>query len=230
MPRLPSKVSELLTLCGSLVPVWEAAAPGSLGLLPADISSFKAAVLAANGAVADQFAAKESAKEATITANKTVRILREEGADAIRKIDAFALASADPEAVFAAAHIPAPQPRTPSQPPGQPSQVTATLDDQGNVTLKWKCTNPPGGNVVYTIGRSMSATGPFTPVGVSGRRSFTDETIPGGSTAVFYTIRGLRGQTAGPVSATFVLRFGQGGGGFTIASQGMAPTSGKLAA
>jgi hypothetical protein len=225
--RISNKISVLLETCGSLSSVWETVGT-SCGLTEPQITAFQTAAAAADEAVGEQFKAREAAKSSTVTANTSVKALRESLAGAIRSIDTFALAQPDPAAIWAMAQIPAPKPRTASEPPGQPFDITAELDSDGNVTLKWKCTNPPGGNVVYTVARSFSPTGTFTQVGVSGRRRFTDGTIPGGSPVVCYQVRGLRGQTVGQNSAVFTLRFGQGGGGLFIASQG--ETSGKLAA
>lgn len=119
--------------------------------------------------------------------------------------------------MYGLAQIAPPHPRTPSEPPGQPGSINATLDDEGNITLKWKCPNPPGGNVVYSISRREDSEGAFTQVGVSGTRSFTDATIPAGSPAVQYVIRGYRGQTVGQASAIFTLQFGHMGPGLSIA-------------
>ena len=226
MARVPTKVQDLLNLCGTLGPVWSAA-PASLGITPLQASGFVDATAQAVEAVAEQAAAKKAAESATSTARSKVSDLRSNIASVIRSIDTFALASSDPAAVWAAAQIPAPQPRTPSEPPGQAFQVTATLDDEGNITLKWKCQNPPGGNVVYSVTRRQGTSGAFVQVGISGKRSFTDQTIPAGSPVVQYVIRGYRGQTVGPASAIFTLQFGQGGGGLVITS---ASTEGEAKA
>lgn len=218
MPRVPTTVQDLINFCELHGEVWETA-PAAIGLTPAQLASFKSATGSAASAVGKQTAAKSAAKSSTVTANEAVRDLRRSVAAMIRSITTYAAVQPDPNAVYAAAEIDPPQPRGESEPPGQPTNITATLDDQGAITLKWKCANPPGGNVVYSITRRIGSSGAFNQVGASGSRVFLDESIPGGSAVVQYIVRGYRGQTVGPASATFVLQFGvQGGGGLAITS------------
>ncbi len=212
MPRVPSTVSELIAFCNEHVATWTSS-PTTVGLTAAMVTDLKNKAGAASDAVSAQNAAKEAAKAATLTANKKVSDLRKAIASCIRSIVTFAEAAADPMAVFAAAQIPPTASPTPSQPPGAPFDITATLNNQGNITLKWKCVNPPGGNVVYSVNRRDDSAGSFAQVGVVGTRSFTDTTIPAGSPSVQYQISGFRGQTAGPASPIFTLQFGHGGGG-----------------
>jgi hypothetical protein len=193
MPRVPTSVSGLIDFCGDHASVWQSA-PSAIGLH----------------------------KAATLTANGKVSALRKMIASMIRTIVNFAEDATDPDVVFAAAQIDPTSPRTPSVPPGQPGNITATLDDEGNITLKWKCVNPPGGNVVYSVMRREGATGAFAQVGITGgKREFVDQSIPAGSPRVEYVIRGVRGQLSGPASATFPLYFGHtgGGGGMTMSTE-----------
>lgn len=211
MPRVPTTVQDLLNFCDEHGDVWTIA-PTSVGLTAGMVTAFKAVTDTAIADVAAQLSAKEKAKSTTVTANSSVRALRQSVAGMIRAITTYASAQSNPATVYAAAQIAPPAPRTPSEPPGQPTDMTATLDTEGNITLRWRCQNPQGGNVVYSIMRRGASSETFTQVGVSGARSFTDDTIPAGSASVQYQIRGLRGQTIGPASAAFVLQFGHGGG------------------
>ncbi len=224
MPRVPSKVSELIAFCDEHAAAW-AASPTTIGLKDTQVTDLKNASTAAADAVAAQLAARSAAKSATLTANTAVSALRRTIAGCIRSIVTYAEAAADPMAVFAEAQIPPTAEPTPSAPPGQPVNLTATLDDEGDITLRWKCANPPGGNIVYSINRRTSDSGAFTQIGVVGTRSFTDSTIPAGSASVQYQIRGFRGQMAGPASPVFLLQFGHGGGGGLTIS--MAPSTEK---
>jgi hypothetical protein len=211
MPRVPTTVQDLLNFCSEHGIVWQTA-PTTIGLTAAQVTAFKAATGDAVAAVTAQQAAKDSAKASTIGANTKVKALRSSVAGMIRAITTYASAQADPNTVYQNAQIDPPSPRSPSEPPGQPTNITATLDDEGNITLKWKCLNPPGGNVIYTVSRREGATGEFNQVGVAGSRAFLDDSIPAGSSTVQYIIRGFRGQTVGEASAIFTLQFGHGGG------------------
>jgi hypothetical protein len=213
MPRVPTTVQDLLNFCSEHGVVWTAIpTPGSIGLTAAMITAFKTATGDAVTAVTAQSAAKDTAKASTIGANTKVKALRTSVAAMIRAITTYAAAQADPNIVYQNAQIDPPSPRTPSEPPGQPTNITATLDDEGNITLKWKCNNPAGGNVIYTISRRENATGDFQQIGVAGSRAFLDDSIPVGSGTVQYVIRGFRGQTVGEASAIFTLLFGHGDG------------------
>ncbi len=212
MPRIPTSVQDLISFCSEHGNTWQTA-PTAVGLSSGQVALLKTQTGDATAAVAAQQAARDAAKAATLTANTKVATLRRTIAACIRSIVTFAEAATDPMAVFAAAQIDPTSPRTPSQPPGQPNTLSATLDDEGNITLKWKCVNPSGGNVVYNVMRRDDSAGPFTQVGVVGTRSFTDMTISAGSPSVQYQINAFRGQMAGPASPIFTLQFGHGGGG-----------------
>jgi hypothetical protein len=69
--------------------------------------------------------------------------------------------------------------------------------------------------VVYVINRRVRMAGSDSfsrtqHLGVSGTRTFTDDSIPPGAAAVTYTIRAHRGQTTGPMSPVYVAQFGAG--------------------
>lgn len=212
MARVPTKVQDLLAFCTEHDTVWQAVS-GSIGLSAPQIASYKAALGDAAAAVTAQNAAKTGAKAATLVANDKVKALRANVAGMIRTITTYADQQVDPIAVYAEAQIDPPAPRGPSVPPGQPTNITATLDDEGNVTLRWKCINPESGNVVYIINRREGASGNYTQVGVSGSRIFLDDTLTAGPSVVQYQIRAYRGQTAGPASPVFQLQFGRSGSG-----------------
>ncbi|HVU63648.1 MAG TPA: hypothetical protein VHC70_06715 [Phycisphaerales bacterium] len=212
MGRVPSTVQDLLNYCSEHASHWSGI-EASIGISAGDVTNLKNQADAAIAAVAAQLAAREGAKSATLTANAAVSTLRKTIATLVRTIVTFAEASADPMEVFAKAEVPPTAPATPSLPPGQPNTFSATLDDAGNITLKWKCTNPPGGNVVYNVMRRDDSTGSYAQVGVIGKREFTDKTIPAGLGSVQYQVFAFRGQMAGPASPVFTLQFGHGGGG-----------------
>ena len=212
MARVPSKVQDLLDFCNEHDVVWQAAS-GSVGLSAPQLAAYKSALSEATSAVTAQSAARSGAKAATILANDRVKALRASVAGMIRTITTYADTQADPLAVYAEAQIDPPSPRSPSEPPGQPTNITATLDDEGNITLRWKCVNPEGGNVVYIINRRDGGTGNFTQVGVSGSRVFLDDSLAAGPAIVQYQIRAYRGQTQGPASPIFTLQFGRTGTG-----------------
>jgi hypothetical protein len=102
----------------------------------------------------------------------------------------------------------------------------------GAVKLSWKASNPSGTQGTSYIVRRTDTTGEFVFVGVTGVKTFTDDTFFAGPDSVQYTVQGQRADSAGPVSAIFTINFGRSSGGLTIASAGeeAAVPSVKLAA
>jgi hypothetical protein len=79
---------------------------------------------------------------------------------------------------------------------------------------------------IYEVKRAAGG-GSMEFVGASGVKTFTDDTLPMGASPVTYQITAVR-STARGNPAQFVVNFGTGGGGLTIASitPSSAPGSG----
>jgi hypothetical protein len=212
MPRVPIAIDDLLAFCHQHAETWSSAPPSAVGLTGGEVAALQSAADEAVDAVAAQAAAQAAARAATLMARTKVAALRGVVAGCIRSIVVYAEAQSDPAAVFAAGQIAPAAPPSPSRPPGQPMGITAALHNSGNIGLRWKCANPPGGNVVYSVLRrdgGGATSGAFVQIGVTGARAFTDDSIPAGSTSVQYQIRAYRGRMAGPASAVFTLQFGR---------------------
>ena len=76
------------------------------------------------------------------------------------------------------------------------------------------------------MSRRIGASGSFAVIGASGIRSFTDGTLPTGLSSVTYEIRAIRSTAVG-TAAQFLVNFGTGSSGETMAFVAAAP---KLAA
>src|SRR4051812_40290248 len=100
MPRVPSNVQDLINFCAEHASVWTS--PTTTGLTAAQVSSLKSQADDTANAVAEQLAARNTAKATTLTANTQVSTLRKKIAACIRSIVTFAEAQADPMAIFAA--------------------------------------------------------------------------------------------------------------------------------
>jgi hypothetical protein len=231
MPILPSRIQDLLDFMDSHGSIWNANA-AALGLTVSQGNAVKLGAGAARTKFAAQLAAAQAAKVATNDAHDAAATMRTAFADALKTIKAFALTQADPNTVYNLAQIPAPAAAAPVPPPGVPTEITASLANDGSVVLKWKAANPAGSSgVVWTIKRKLEAEQSFTFAGASGIRSFTDASIPWGQTRVQYMIFGQRGQSVGSPCAAFTVQFGSGAGGQTIAAQFSEPSGGvRLAA
>jgi hypothetical protein len=233
MSILPDRVDELIAFCSSHQKAW-ANAPTSIGLTALQVTALGTQVGAAQAAVEGQQSAKDAAKAATTAARNEVSDLRTSAADLVRAIKSYAEIQADPEAVYAAAQIPPPAPPGPTPPPGTPFDLSVELLGNGALRLKWKCNNPSGTQgTIYEVFRKIGAgggAGEFQYAGSIGTRSFTDETLPAGSSPVTYQITAVRSTQRGN-PAQFVVNFGvSGGGGLTIASISSGNGDVKMAA
>lgn len=229
MPTYPtSPRSAFLTWCDAHTEVFADNA-AAIGLSPGAAAAFAAALDAANLAVTAQAEAKDKAKSATSDLSLKMDTLSSLTGDIVRTIRAYAESTNNP-GVYLLAEIPAPADPTQVPPPAPCTNLSATLDGAtGNITIKWKATQPEGATgTSYIITRRAAGQANFSFLGVTGKKSFVDTTFTAGPDSVQYQVQGTRSDSTGPMSEILVVTFGRtGGGGFTIASQS---EGGKLAA
>lgn len=203
------------------IPVWEDVAT-QIGTTVLEVTSLNTKTQAAKAAYDAQQAAQDAAKSATETLHQAVAAMAAAGSTIIEEIRAKA--SAVGPSIYPLAQIPAPATPSPTPPPSKPSDLVVTLDDSGTINLKWKCANPARtSGTMYQLFRRTSASGEFQYIGGTGKKSFADNTLPAGSTAVTYQIQAVRSTSVGP-SAQFNVNFGIGGGTMTASVVETAPT------
>jgi hypothetical protein len=196
----------------------------SIGTTTAIVTALNTKVVAARAALNAQQAAADAAKAATLAAKNAVATMNDAGIDIIKSIKTKA--ATDPN-VYVLAQIPAPATPTPVGPPGTPTDFAITLQQNGALTLTWKCANPPGASgTIYQVYRKIGTAAEFSFVGASGQRKFVDSTLPSIAGRVTYQIMGVRSTSFGD-PAQFNVNFGIGGAGEMTASVAQAP---KLAA
>jgi hypothetical protein len=170
-----------------------------------------------------QIAAQEAAKTATLAADNAVSALMVAGAAIIKNIRAKAETTG--ASVYELAEIPPPATPTPIGPLGTPGDFNVALSVTGALQLKWKCTNPVGATgTIYQIFRRIGAAGEFVYIGGSGAKTFTDATVPAGSSQVAYQLQAVRSTSVGPF-AQFNVNFGVSSGGQMTASVTEAPAT-----
>jgi hypothetical protein len=142
-----------------------------------------------------------------------VSAMRALGAINIQKIKTYADATNNP-GVYPIAELPDPATPTTMGPPGLCTNLTVTIMPTGALTLKWKCVNPVGASgTSYEVARRIGTTGSFVNIGSGGgNKTFIDDTLPSGSSPVFYRVTGVRSTVRGTTNE-FVVNFGVGGGG-----------------
>jgi hypothetical protein len=214
IPRSPR--GEVLKFGNSHKAIFIANAAG-VGIQPSDATKFADAVNDAQTATDEQETIKNAYRTATTNTNSAFSHLLTVQGDVIRKIRAFAEASADPQAVYTLAQIPPVASPSVMAPPGKPTNMKVTLDTStGWLNLAWKCTNPEGASgTSYIVRRRVPGTTEFTFIGVTGSKKFVDKTFFAGPDSVEYTVQGQRSDQSGPVSEVFVVNFGQAGGNLT---------------
>ncbi|MCZ6836799.1 MAG: hypothetical protein O7G85_13570 [Planctomycetota bacterium] len=99
-------------------------------------------------------------------------------------------------------------------PPEIPIDLQSALLNSGFVELTWRGSVSPSGN--FVIWRSINdgsggGAGPFIQIGLTGTKSFIDETIPAGTPEATYFVKAHRGQFASDDSEPILLRFGTPG-------------------
>jgi hypothetical protein len=117
---------------------------------------------------------------------------------------------------------------SPIGPPGQPAGFKASLDGNGDLILTWKCENPANSSgTMYQVYRTIDGETVPEYLGGVGRRTFTDDELPAGSTRVTYQVQAVRSNSVGPW-AEFNVNFGKTVSGARTAT--VTDTSVKIAA
>jgi len=197
----------------------------AIGTSAASVTDLATKTSAARAAYNAQQAAQNAAKAATNDYNIAVQAMTTAVADILKQVKTKAAISGP--GVYSLAEIPAPAIPSPRPAPGKPTDFVATLEENGAVTLKWKCPNPAGtSGTIYQVWRRDTPTGDFNYLGGTGSKSFDDATIPAGSGGVTYQIQAVRSTAVG-LWAQFNVNFGVSSGGEMTASVVSAP---KIAA
>ncbi len=212
IPQSPRSL--FLAFCQSHSLTWAQVAE-QIGLTEPAAAAYAEQVNAAVGAVQAAESARNAAKAATAFASAQVALLRAATSSTVTQIRVFAEDSADPAAIYQLAEIPAPAKPSPVPAPGQPTNMGVSIDPTtGDLTLTWKCVNPPGANgTSYIVRRKLPGEAAFTFLGTTGPRRYTDTTLFAGPDSVQYTVQAQRSGLSGPVSAILTVNFGRLPGG-----------------
>jgi hypothetical protein len=146
--------------------------------------------------------ARAAARAATEAQNQLVAAMAELGGDYIKIIRTKAETDNNPT-IYQLAKIPAPKPPAPLGPPEVPTDLVATLGNEGQIFLRWKASRR--GGTSFSIERSTGNS--FSLIGTSEFKTFTDEALPGGVAQVSYRVRASRSggnsQASQPVTLFF---------------------------
>jgi hypothetical protein len=225
---LPKAAIDRVTFFENHTADWAANAV-AIGTTTTAVTALTTKTTAARAAYNAQQLAQAQAKAATQTFKDAVAAMTTAGSDIIKQVKAKA--ATDGNSIYALALLPVPALPSPVPAPGTPSNFAVELRGDGSLVLSWKCANPAGSQgTIYQVSRRLGGSGDFSVIGASGKKEFTDETLPAGSGSapVTYQIVAIRSTVAG-APAQFTVNFGvaAGGGGEMTASVESAP---KLAA
>lgn len=182
------------------------------------IAGYKSAVTNAVDAENAAEEARLAAKAATEKANQAVQALIQATSDCVRRIKNKAVETNNPD-LYVLGQIPAPSSGGgTAPPPAKPTDISVSISPTGAPVLRWRAANPAGSQgTSYIIRRKVAGESQFTFCGVSGRKSFTDNSFTAGPDSVQYTIQGQRADATGLLSDVFTVNFGRtGSGGNTI--------------
>jgi hypothetical protein len=209
--NMPRTTPEFLDWSKVHADLWQVDPP-SIGLSPAQAMQFAALAdeLRAANFAAEQ--AREASKSATLALNDVLSRARAAGGTFVGMIKAFAEVTQDP-GVYPRAGVSRVAPQGTLPPPTPPTSISSRIDSQGSLILKWKARQPVGvTDVVYLIRRMIDRRGEFELVGTEGaNKTFTDTTIPIGTSMVEYLITPKRGEATGQSGPIYSVRFGSAG-------------------
>ena len=209
MSVLPPQRLDQVQFCEDHHDVW-AASFAQIGITSAMVTALDTLTTQARKDYAAAQQARQASKAATAAFYNSCGLMRDKAAELIRVIKTYADTTNNPN-VFTIAQIPEPAAPGTNPPPGQPENVVVTLGLSGVLNFKWKSENATGG--FFQIKRKIgAASNPWTIIGGSGNREFTDNSIPIGTTNVQYRVWGVRGNVNGPESLTLAIQFGVVGG------------------
>jgi hypothetical protein len=223
--------ASFITWCDAHKDLFQANA-ASIGLSPAQATAFKTAVVDAQSAVTAQSIAKDNAVTTTTKLTEKIANLNASAAEMVRTIRAYAENTHNTN-VYNLANIPPPVAPGEVPPPAMATDLTAALDaSTGDITIKWKATQPEGASgTSYIVTRKALGQSSFAFLGVSGKKSFVDSTFTAGPDSVSYRVQGTRSDSTGPVSAILTVNFGRApGGGLTITSETLGGQTVNVAA
>lgn len=231
MPNIPNTSNALLlTWMEQHLAVWEAAGP-AIGADPAALTAFESLVTNARKNFDAAGVSRLASKQATVAQNESFRDMKREASDLVNTIKSFIEQSGNNN-LWATAGLEPPAPRGESPPPTSPFDLSATLDSEGNLLLKWKARQPQGlSNVIYSVRRAFNGSGTYTLLDTVGGKKFLDTSVPFGTTSVSYTVVAKHGTNFSAPSSSLTLQFGRapGGGLSLVGETKQSPTNAKAA-
>ena len=185
-----------------------AAGPAAIGLTSAQVTNLAADITDARDSFTSVQTIRGDSRNATASYDDKATAMRHNASPLIANIKNFAENQADPQVVYDAANVSPKDPPSPAPAPSQPTNIRRVIEPDGAVTLSWDAIAPVG--AIYNVTRRLATETGFTFVGQGdgSDKSFSDSTVPPGTTSATYIIQGVRGSKTGPQSQPIVVFFG----------------------
>ena len=207
--NLPSDRRQALEWLEARIAQWNVA-PAAIGLTSGQVIDIAQKVVNTRGSFTSVQTIRTDAKNETQTFYANADDMHASAAPLVANIKNFAENSADPQVVYDASGVLPADPPSPQSPPTVPTNIRRTVNPSGSITLFWDATGPTGS--VYNVKRKLATEAIYTLIGQGDGvdKSFTDITLPVGTTSVTYIIQGVRGPLVGPESQAVTITFGVG--------------------
>lgn len=203
MPVIPEKTNDAIIFFEGRIAAWTLNA-AAIGLTVGDVGGISPQITGARTAFTAAEAARQASKNATVTLDNNMATLRSTGAALVAKIKAYAEATGNPN-VYVLASIPPPAEPTPAPAPTPPATVSGSVNNDGNVVIRWKATKQNG--TFFSVHRMLPGGG-WTAIGSVAAKSFTDEGLPAGAAWAQYQVKSHRGTEVSEGSEPIVVLFG----------------------
>lgn len=195
-----------------------AANAAAIGVDPAQIVEMNSKLDAAEADQEAAFQARNASRSATVVYYASSDDLRDFGSELIKTIKLKAESTNDP-GVYALADVPPPSAPTPLGPPATPTNLKGKLLNTGEIVVSWKGSR--AGGTSFAVRRSIGSDGPWTLIGTSEERTFTDTAVPAGSDRVSYRVTASRSGGTSDASNPLVVSFGNTGGQQSAGGEGL---------
>jgi hypothetical protein len=205
MRVLPRSANDRIAFFEAHLPIW-AKNPAAIGLSIDLVNELAARTAAARADYDAVHALRSQARAATFAHTESLASMFDLGSDLVKVIRSFALANDNPS-VFPAARIPPPEPASPLGPPAIPTGLSASLNTDGTVSIRWQASRR--GGTSFAIERSLgSHFETWTLIGVAADTVFTDPAVPSGLEAVSYRVTAARSGGVSTASHPTTVIFG----------------------
>lgn len=210
MSTVPKSREQQINFFEQHIAIWSND-PASIGLTSGVVTELNGLTQQARASFVSVQALREAAKAGTTGFHNATDAMSALGGAAINTIRAYAKTTGD-DGVYEAAQIPPPDAPTPYPAPAAPADLKTSLDNNGNVNVTWRITQPASGAQVFTmVTRRLNGNGPFTLIGSTQGKQFTDTTVPAGTAEVTYQLQAMAGGQTGPFSEPVTVYLGKPG-------------------